>query len=198
MIKLFLTLLLCLFPLIASAGDVLIDSYSEANQDGDVGQYSGSNEHSGQTITLGSNYTITKIKFYLKKLESPTGNMYAKIYASTGTVGSTATPTGNALATSPALDVSTLNTNYALITFTFSPGYAASAGDICILTEYVGGDASNYVCSGRDGSSPSHAGNFFRSENIPGNYNAYSTLDSIFYLYYTEAAAAQVIFISGD
>lgn len=75
----------------------------------------------GQAFT-GVGCTLTKAKFYLKKTGSPIGNAVAKIYAVTGNYGTTAKPTGTALATSDAFNVTTLTGSYVLTTFTFTGG----------------------------------------------------------------------------
>lgn len=170
-----------------SSGTITIDSYSEANRDGNWNFYTVNGyKQAGQAITLPSDVSITSVKFYLKKAGSPTGNAYAKIYASTGTVGTDAHPTGSALATSDALDVSTLTTSFQLIEFTFSTPYSASAGDICILVDYAGSAAPNYVYVGNDISSPTHSGNSFAQTHVGApNYSEF-TYDACFYLYGTQ------------
>jgi hypothetical protein len=155
----------------------LIDSYSETNQN--IGFYN--YNELGQAFTLASAKTLTSVKFYLKKDGSPTGNGVAKIYAATGTVGTNATATGSALATSGTFDMSTLTTSYQLIEFTFS-GYSASAGDYCVVLDFDSLDGSgNYVYAGTDNSSPSHSGNLVRY--VSGSWEGRSDNDTIFYLY---------------
>ena len=162
-----------------------IDSYSETNQDGNMKIYYGyAYEAFGQAITLDKAYKITSVKFYLKKVGSPTGNLYAKLYASTGTVGTDAKPTGAVLATSGAYNVASLTTSYQLIEFTFSGGYAASAGDICFLVDHRNGTAgaSDYIYIGRETGSPTHEGNVFYGDT---EWLASNDHDACFYLYGT-------------
>jgi len=142
-----------------TGGGRLIDSYSEANQDTQYNMYGASIIGTGQTFNASAG-DVYQVKWYLKKSGSPTGNAVAKLYAHTGTFGSTGVPTGAALATSENLDVSTLTTSFALVPLTFTTGYTLVAGTKYVITlEYSGGDASNYVAWGYDNSSPTHEGN---------------------------------------
>ena len=166
---------------------ILIDSYSETNTDTDaqVGNSVGTSYGSSQSFT-GKASKLSSGKFYLKKVGSPTGNMYMKVYAHSGTFGTSSVPTGSALATSDALSIADLTTSYALVEFTFS-----GANQITIQegTKYVltfesdqSSSTSNYVANGCDASSPSHAGNYGYKTSI---WNAYNLIDLCFYIYGT-------------
>lgn len=150
----------------------LLDSYSESNQDD---YWNDTSVTAGQAIALASSKTITSVKFYLKKITAPTGNIVAKVYSCSGTPGSTGVPTGSALATSDTVAISTLSTSFGLVEFTFSTPYTASAGGVCVSVEWSG--TGGQLAVGIDYSSPSHAGNNYF------NGAAYSTADTIFYLY---------------
>ena len=98
-------------------------------------------------------------KVNLKLYGSPTGNAYAKLYAHSGTFGTSSVPTEAALATSDAFDVSTLTTDYAAILFNFSTPYTLSDGaKYCITIQYSGGDSTNYIIINYD-SAGTHEGN---------------------------------------
>lgn len=89
----------------------------------------------------GNGNKIISVKFNLKKFGSPTGNAVAKIYAHSGTFGSSSVPTGAALATSDNLDASTLGTNYAWATLTFSGAnqfQTVNGTNYCISIEFTG------------------------------------------------------------
>jgi len=172
----------------------LIDSYSEVNQDTenrirDHHPSDSAYESSiGQSFTnLAAEYKITSAKFYARKVGSPTGNFHAVLYAHSGTYGTNSEPTGSALGTSDAYDVSTFDTSLALVTFTFTGAeqYTMSASTYyCIDFQAPSSgtfDTSNYVKSGRDGSSPSHGGNMFWYVN--GDYSTSSSIDLCFYVY---------------
>lgn len=164
------------------------DSYSETNYNG--GQYingaSGYNA-SGQSFTASANGVSLKCKFYLAKGGAtglPTGNAYAKLYSHSGTYGTSSVP-NVLLATSDALDVSTLTGSYQLITFNFTGDNQCSlilGTYYCITFEFSGGDANNVVRVGYDSSSPTHSGNLVR-RTVAGVWGALSTYDTVFYVY---------------
>lgn len=168
----------------------IADSYSESNQDAgwSVDAVAAGNKAKvAQSFTANGNI-INSAKFYLKKNGLPTGNAIAVIYAHSGTYGAAdSNPTGAALATSDNLDVSTLTTSYQLITFTFSGANKISLTNgthYFISFEYSGGDGSNYISVGRDGSSPSHAGSTSVTNNdAPTSWVNNFSIDTIFYIY---------------
>jgi hypothetical protein len=168
--------------------DAVLDSYSEANRDAfiNLSGAAGDLKAAGQAFASGGGGTLTKAKFHLKKIGSPTGNAVAKLYAVTGAFGTDALPTGSALATSDTLDVSTLATSYALIDFDFTGGnqYAlAGSTNYFISVEYSGGNFANYIEVGNDVSSPTHAGNG-GSRDTAGIWAQLSPNgDVIFYVY---------------
>lgn len=160
--------------------DPVIDFYSESNRNSEQDIRPTVDSH-GQAITLAAAENIRSAIFQLGKgLGSPTGNAIVRLYATTGTVGVDAKPTGAALASTATFDVSTLTTSFQLVEFVFATPYSASAGGIAVVIEYTNGDASNYITFGIDTSSPSHAGNWFTG--TPGTWTGQSTIDSIFYL----------------
>ena len=160
-----------------------IDTYASSNQSGSVSQYLGNNEQVGFSITLASGHSIQSVKFWMKKLGSPTGLMQAKIFASTGTVGTSGLPTGTVLQSSLYSDSESLTTSFALVEFTFEEPYVAAAGDICILLEYKKGDSSNNVIVGTDSSSPTHGSNVFKTNTANSSWSADTSQDLIFSLY---------------
>lgn len=164
---------------------VVLDSYSETNEDSSGNMASDSNTAMGQAFTASAG-KLTSVKFYLKKTGSPTGNATAKLYAATGTVGTNATATGAALATSStSLDVSTLTTSYALKEFTFTGAdqYAMVSGNgYVVAVEFSGGGAGNSLNMGYDGSSPTHAGNL-AFKNSSAVWTSDGNSDTAFYIY---------------
>ena len=134
------------------------DSYAETNQSDDALLYAGAQY---QSFTSGGG-TLDSVKFYLKKVGSPTGNVYAKIYAHDGTYGVSSVPTGSALATSDALSAASLTTSYVLTTLSFTGANRIELENstyYVVVLEFSGGDVSNYVGVGQDTSSSSHGGN---------------------------------------
>jgi len=105
------------------------------------------NDAHGQSYEA-SGGKIKRVAFWLTKNNNPTGDAYAKIYASTGTPGTNATPTGAALATSEAVNVLTeLDTAWSEWTFfEFSDPFETTDGtDYFVVLEYTNGSAVNTV-----------------------------------------------------
>lgn len=149
---------------------VLLDSYSETNQDSNerVGPENPGDaryEKYAQSFTPGA-ATLDSCKFTLLKIGTVTGNAVAKLYAHSGTFGTSSVPTGVALATSDNFDVSVVTGSYVLYTFNFSGANRvamAAATKYCISIEFNNmGDASNFIAAGSDQSSMTHAGNMSR------------------------------------
>ncbi len=80
------------------------------------------NSHAGVAMNfLGESTKITKCSFKLQKHGSPSGTLTAKLYAMTGSYGSTGKPTGSVLATSDGVGAGTL-VDGDFQTFTFTGG----------------------------------------------------------------------------
>lgn len=165
-----------------------VDSYSEANIDGDTTNLRSDQwQQIGQTFTTTSAAALASCKFSLKKLGTPTGTMTAKLYAFTGGYGGSGKPTGAALATSGTVSVSSLTTSYQLITFTFpNPKLTVSASThyaILLDANSVTGNASNYVLMGTDTIGPTQGGDYFFSSDS-STYTSSGTIASLaFYVY---------------
>lgn len=122
--------------------------YTALDQDSTRDLYSGTNTKCAAIYTTpafnanGLTIPLTQINAMLSKSGSPTGSVYAKLYATAA-----GAPTGAALATSDAIDVSTLAATAAEIEFTFSGSYyqMASGTAYAVSIEYAGGDSSNYL-----------------------------------------------------
>ena len=72
----------------------LIDSFSEANVNDYNTLYNGVYTFLGQSFTNTNAGVLDSAKFYLKKSGSPTGSVYAKVYAHTGTYGTSGCQAG--------------------------------------------------------------------------------------------------------
>jgi hypothetical protein len=165
----------------------VLDSYSEANRDTAFYTYSGSSSaYVGQSFTTpndGKSYLLSSAKFYLTKTLTPTGSVYAAIYAHTGTYGTSGAPTGAPLAVSDPVDVSALQTG--LNTFTFSGGARISLSPnthYVAVVYYPGGDASNFVNVYADSSSSTASGNIAFSSNGT-SWTGFAIYDACFYVY---------------
>lgn len=164
---------------------IIGDNYNEDNSNTTASVRSDGNTNYGQAFKVFENISLSSCKFYLKKTGSPTGNMTAKLYAMTGTFGTNGKPTGAALATSSTLDVTTLTSSLALITFTFSTGYLLKDDTFyCIALDATGvtGDVNNNVNLGADSTSPSHQGNRLSSSDSGSSWSTSAVQDIPFYI----------------
>lgn len=183
-----------------SGGSAVTDSYAEANA-GPSQELSGDTgaevQGTGQSIT-GDGGTLASVEFYLNKVDgSPTGNAVAKIYAHSGTFGTSSVATGAALATSATFDVSVLTVTRELVEFIFSGGNQitlANGTKYCAVVEFSGGDSSNSLGVAIDTSSPTHAGN--QTYLFGGTWLAAAGADVIFYVN-TEALSPLLDKVSG-
>lgn len=165
----------------------LIDSYPESNYNGSLTLlYSGSTQYAGQAFSVSSDYILSSAKFYLQWADKTlTGNLYAKVYNATGTMGTNARPTGSALATSGSINANTVTGIMKLYTFTFSGTNRinlTAGNNYIVVIYYDSGDSTHRLCVGLDGTSPTHSGN--ESNSVDGStWSTLSLYDVIFYVY---------------
>ncbi len=165
----------------SGAAMTLDDSYalsSQSSNDWLCTTYSGV----AQSFTSGGG-VLDHVNLLLTKVGSPTGNLTAKIYAHSGTYGTSSVPTGSALATSDPLDVTTLTGSYALNSLTFSGTnrITLTAGYYDLVVSYSGGDCTNdRVILGADDTSPTHSGNQAYYDN---SWHIESGVDAVFDVY---------------
>ncbi|HUV84164.1 MAG TPA: hypothetical protein VMV86_00560 [Methanosarcinales archaeon] len=160
----------------------IADSYSESNYSTQLYYCSGT-EKGSQSFT-GKAGNLVSCKWYLRKYGSPTGNIVAKLYAHSGTYGVSSIPTGEPLATSNTIDITTLSTSLQLTTFSFEGAeqYLLVNGTYyCLVIEFSGGDTYNCLKVGADRTSPTHSGNI--ADYSYGNWDLYPNYDFIFYVY---------------
>lgn len=168
-----------------SGGSIgVADSYSESNQTSYFQIQPTSRIGAGQSFT-GDGKTVETVKFYLQKVNSPTGNICAKIYSEQhATAFGTDSVTNTLLATSDSYDVSTITASFTLITFTFSGSNRITLTNgtkYCVMCENVDlTGASTGINIGYDDTSPTHSGNYI--QNWFGT-SADATKDTCFYLY---------------
>ena len=169
----------------------VVDSYSETTGDTDL-YAEGSTYGRGQSFT-GDGSTISSCKFYIKRRAGGgTGNLYAKVYGHTGTFGSSSTGTGATLATSGAVDVTTVsNAAYNLVEFTFSGAdqITLTNGTKYVIFLNTQGVSGFTVTVRADTSSPTHAGNTCEIYN--GSWYAGGG-DLCFYVYGSGAAGTPI------
>lgn len=103
---------------------------------------------------------LTRVHCRLRKVGSPTGNLVAKIYAHSGTFGTSSIPTGAALATSVNIDVATLTTAYQEIEIGFATQFEMVAStNYVIAFEYTGSTSDTNHVEIEGAAAGSHAGN---------------------------------------
>lgn len=162
----------------------VIDSFSDSNSNGTQGINSAISGY-GQTFH-GSNATINSAQFYLKNGTGETGSVSAKIYAMSGSYGSTGVPTGSALASSTSISGALIPTTTSPITFSFPSPLTISSGTDYVLTLEITSSNGTGILIDRDSSSPTHGGNisFFSG----GSWGSPSgATNAIFTLYSTSS-----------
>ena len=163
----------------------IVDSYSEANQSGEEVIYTlpWNDECAVSQSLTGDGQKISSCKFFLKKYGTP-GNMIARLYAHSGTFGSSSVPTGAALDSSGVYATTSVGGSFALFEFSGFTGYIMTSGTkYCIVIESYNGtwDGGNCLVVGFDNNSPTHGGNYTRF--IAAAWQANSAYDTCFYVY---------------
>mgnify|MGYP001559226513 CR=1 FL=1 len=169
----------------------LIDSYPESNQS-TTSEVFGVRKW-GQSFHCTNEVVLNSVRFYIRKIGTPSGNVNAYIYAHTGTYGTDSNITGSPLAISDDIVASSLSTTLTLQSFTFSGAnaitFSASTNYVAILSAPDAEDTSNYVMVGRDTTSPTHAGN---AVYFIASWVGDSSIDVCFYVYGEGDAPASV------
>ncbi|MES2224181.1 MAG: hypothetical protein V4469_04590 [Patescibacteria group bacterium] len=199
-----LALIIAISVNIVNATIVTVDSYNESNINGSTPvRATGSTEY-GEVFQSTISGKITSAKFFVRRQASPTGNVYAKLFASTGTYGSTAVPTGPALGTSDPIDITTISTSQGPVEFTFSglnQFTMVSGVNYAIGINFNGGDGTNYLLAYYDDSSPTYAGNAWR-DTVPDRTSStpFASIDFAFYVYGDNASggSSAVVNTSGQ
>lgn len=144
---------------------------------------------------IGNGQTLGSCQFYLSKFGTLAGPINAKIYAHTGTYGTTSKPTGAALATSDNLtNLNTIPTyssgeltDFSLRTFTFSGVnniVLTNGTNYCLsIEDSVDGGADNIIFGYDFGFDFLYSGNM--SKLTSGTWAVFNaaTNDMFFYLY---------------
>jgi hypothetical protein len=130
---------------------------------------------------------LSSMKFWLKKYGNPDCRLVVRAYVATGTVGTDAKPTGDALAESNVVDGATLSSAGGLVEFVFTGANKItlnSGQSYCFLVLCKSAtliDGSNYFDVWVDAISPTHAGN--NCVYYDGAWAGSAYYDSCFYLY---------------
>lgn len=145
---------------------VVFDSYAFSNRDGDD-TFGTAPIGWGQCFTASTTAFLTQSKFALKDSDGITGIGKSRIYATTGTFGSSCKPSGAPLATSDDFPMSAVTTGYQFLAFSFSGGNNIQlvSGTIYAISFWwdSGTTGASPLLIGTDISSSSHNGNKFES-----------------------------------
>lgn len=142
--------------------EIYIDGYGGNYQSSSCILYDESYYASAQSFT-GKAASLTKAQFYVKKFGSPGGNVRVKLYKHTGTYGTNSSPIGPALATSDAVAISVITSDYAMVDFTFTGAeqYRLQEGvHYCIGIFYEFGGPTDYLMVGLDNKDLLHSGSY--------------------------------------
>ncbi len=176
----------------------IIASFSESNVTTQININTGNNATKyGEAFSNSSSVVLDSCKFYLKKFGTPSGNTVATIYAITGSLGTTAIPTGSALATSDIISASTFGTSFSLITFSFSGANRitlSASTNYAVIFEPTDVGASNFTIIGIEGTGALYAGNSDRYDGA--SWQAQSTIDATFYVYGMQTGVADYAYIN--
>ena len=158
-----------------------IDSYDLANGDNNV-----INDVVGQSFT-GNGRVLSNVVFNLDRISS-SGDAYVRIYAHSGTYGTSSIPTGNPLATSEAVSTSSIPQVPTNIIFNFdnTNKILLEDGTYYFVTMEVESGAT--IIKRLDFTSPTHSGNY--ADNSTGSWVPDATKDLIFYINYSGSTNA--------
>lgn len=109
----------------------------------------------------GNGGKLTRIRVWLSKASSPTGDVSCALIAHTGTYGTSSVPTGAPIQTSATTyNVSEITGTPAAFDFYFDGTQTLTSGTkYCILLGGITGDITNYIGVGNDITSPTAPGN---------------------------------------
>ena len=151
---------------VAVTAEALLTSYAESNQSGQdaIGALTAGSQGFGQSFQ-GDGQKLTKVRFKLNKVGSPTGTLTARLWTHNGTFGS-GTVTGSAAsfltASTTTVVSSTLAASSTWVQFVFDGSYTLGNGTayfIGLTTSTTSGDDANRVMADSDTSSPTYPGN---------------------------------------
>lgn len=169
------------------ACDNLFDSWDTSHYNTSQSLVSSGNSV-GQAFNVSSNRNLCKVEFYVRSyIGSGSKTIEARLYACTGTPGSTGVPTGTALATSSALTISSIFA-YRIENFDISYNLVTNT-NYCIGIFCTASSTSYIIRIGGD-MSASHPGNMFAN-------GAAVTKDAVFYFYSDEAGVGWTGTING-
>lgn len=174
---------------------ITIDSYDQSNASVTIGVGAAETDKAFGQSFQGANGTLTKVDLLLKNgAGTPTGNMYVKIYAHSGTFGTSSVPTGSPLATSEPVNATFVEATEKLVTFNFTGNNRI---DLTTGTNYVVvidctavGSSGNYI-GVRSDSTPADSGNSATYNGTSWSASGFS--DMIYYVYAENAPVVDAL-----
>jgi hypothetical protein len=165
--------------------DGYVDGYDKSNANADAAFQTGGIVEVGQCFTSNGG-KLSWVGFYLRQQSfAALYNGTARLYAVSGTPGSSAIPTGSALATSRSIYFGDILASKVMVYFDFSDAdYDMTDGtDYFVTVEYPdgGNEQSDAIFYGYDSSSPTHSGNL--ASRTGSTWSADSAKDLIFVVY---------------
>lgn len=137
-----------------------------------------------KTPNDGNSYDISSADFQLRKDLSPSATTEYVLYASTGTCGTSATPTGSVLATSDSFSATTIAGTYGTLSANFSTSYTMSPNtDYFIMAKYDGTYSATAVYVGVDTTQLTDTGNRAYTVNNGSTYTGNNTGMVPFHVY---------------
>jgi hypothetical protein len=120
---------------------------------------------------------LTKARFKIAKSGLPTGNVFAVLHAHTGVLGSTSIGAGAALATSDAVDITTLSTSIAEVEFTFTGAnlYTMVSGTNYVIALLYADSAGINILKAQYNATGTDVGNLTYSQALPSTHWHYET-----------------------
>lgn len=164
-------------------GVILIDSYSEINQNSLENLLGTWRTSAGQSF-MAKATVLDSVKFVLQRIGNPTGTAVAKLYSQVGVYGTSSLPS-TLLATSDPINVSAIATGMSLVPFKFSGLNRVGLQDkpYIAVVEYLGGSGfSNDLRLGEDSTNPTHSGNAVQYMPSSG-WSVIQGADVCFYVY---------------
>ncbi len=162
----------------------LDDSYATYNGYGATA--TSPNHIYGQTFESNGG-RLQSVTFRINKVGTPAGNLYAKIYATTGTFGVNDKPTGSALATSDAVVANSVSGAGGNVSFPFSGAEKINLVDgtkyaVLLFNDGILGGGNQVNLEGDTGSY-THPGNAVLSTDGGSSWGSFTNRDFVFYVY---------------
>lgn len=109
---------------------------------------------------------IKEVYFWMARVGTPSSTLNAKLYAHSGTFGTSSIPTGSALATSTGVSAGNLSTTPGWVKFTFPNGYTMTDNTDYVIAVEISGNTSN---------STNYVQVYSNGSNLyPGNWSSWS------------------------